>query len=372
MTLPLYLIRRFLRSLAVVGGAFAVLLWFIELIEAVRRHGAEGGMGRAAGLATLALPSQFYMILPLIVLLSSIAMLLGLARGSELVAIRAAGRSALRMLAAPGLAALVVGGLAVAVLNPITAATAKRHAELAAGEGVQSAFSLGEGVVWLRQSIPLAEGNGNGNGHAGQAVIRATRASPDATTLYNASFVLFDADGTPVERYEAGRAILTPGAWSLESVKIWPLSTPNPEAASRQEARIMLPSDLTAEGIRDGFGDPRLIPFWQLPGFIAGLEAAGFSARRHIMHFQGELASPLVMLAMLLIAACFTMHQLRGRKTGILVLSAFASGLALFFLRYFAQVLGERGDIAAPLAAWTPPVAAMLIAIGWLLRSEDG
>lgn len=367
MTLPLYLIRRFLRALMTVGGAFAVLLWFIELIEAVRRHGAEGGLGRAAGLATLALPAQFYMILPLIALLAAIAMLLGLARGSELVAIRAAGRSALRMLAAPGLAALVFGGLAVMVLNPITAATTKRHAELAAGDSVQSAFSLGEGVVWLRQSIPVA-----GGGHAGQAVIRATRASPDATTLYNASFVLFDTDGTPVQRYEAGRAVLAPGEWQLESVKIWPLAAANPEAAARQEPRISLPTELTAEGIRDGFGDPRLIPFWQLPGFIAGLEAAGFSARRHIMHFQTELASPLVMLAMLLIAACFTMHQLRGRKTGILVLSAFASGLALFFLRYFAQVLGERGDIGAPLAAWTPPLAAILIAIGWLLRSEDG
>ena len=367
MTLPLYLIRRFLRSLLIVGGAFALLLWFIELIEAVRRHGAEGGLGHAARLATLALPSQFYMILPLIVLLGCIAMLVGLARASELVAIRAAGRSALRMLAAPGLAALVFGGLAVMVLNPITAATIKRHAELAAGGHMQSAFSLGEGVVWLRQSIPL-----EGGGHGGQAVIRATRASPDATTLYNASFVIFDTEGTPQQRYEAGHATLTPGAWQLDSVKIWPLSDPNPEAAARHEDRITLPSDLTAEGIRDGFGDPRLIPIWQLPGFITGLEAAGFSARRHLMHLQTELSAPLMMLAMLLIAACFTMHQLRGSKIGVLVLAAFASGLALFFLRYFAQVLGERGDIAAPLAAWTPPVVAILIALGWLLRSEDG
>lgn len=367
MTLPLYLIRRFLRSLAVVGGAFAVLLWFIELIEAVRRHGAESGLGRAAGLATLALPAQFYMILPLIVLLAAIAMLLGLARGSELVAIRAAGRSALRMLAAPGLAALAFGGLAVMVLNPITAATTKRHAELAAGDSVQSAFSLGEGVVWLRQSIPAA-----GGGHGGQAVIRATRASPDATTLFDASFVLFDAEGIPVQRYEADRAVLAPGEWRLDEVKIWPLAEANPEAAARHEPRASLPTDLTAEGIRDGFGDPRLIPIWQLPGFIAGLEAAGFSARRHVMHLQAELALPLMMLAMLLVSACFTMHQLRGRKTGILVLSAFGAGLALFFLRYFAQVLGERGDIAAPLAAWTPPVVAILIALGWLLRSEDG
>ena len=366
MTLPLYLIRRFLRALAVVGTAFALILWFIELIEAVRRHGAEVGLSRAAGIATLALPAQFYMILPLIVLLGSITMLLGLARGSELVAIRASGRSALRMLAAPGLAALVFGGLAVAVLNPITAATAKRHAELVAGADPTQALSLGEGVVWLRQSLPAEDGP------AGQAVIRASRASGDATALFDASFLLFDAAGSPLYRYDAAQATLGTGEWRLDRVKIWPLTEPNPEAASQVRDSVTLPTDLTAEGIRDGFGDPRLIPIWQLPAFIAGLEAAGFSARRHIMHLHAELSSPLMMLAMLLIAACFTMHQLRGRKTGVLVLSAFAAGLALFFLRYFAQVLGERGDIAAPLAAWTPPLAAILIALGWLLQSEDG
>lgn len=369
MTLPLYLIRRFLRALAIVGTAFALILWFIELIEAVRRHGAEGGLSRAAGLATLALPAQFYMILPLIVLLASITMLLGLARGSELVAIRASGRSALRMLAAPGLAALVFGGLAVMVLNPITAATAKRHAELAAGADPAHAFSLGEGVVWLRQSLPATTADSPAGG---QAVIRASRASGDATTLFDASFLLFDREGSPIRRYDAAQATLGIGEWRLDQVKIWPLTEANPEAASRQEETVTLPTDLTAEGIRDGFGDPRLIPIWQLPGFIAGLEAAGFSARRHIMHLHAELSSPLMMLAMLLIAACFTMHQLRGRKTGVLVLSAFAAGLALFFLRYFAQVLGERGDLAAPLAAWTPPIAAILIALGWLLQSEDG
>lgn len=366
MTLPFYLIRRFLRSLATVAGAFALLLWFIELIESVRRQGSEGSIGQAAGLATLGFPSQFHMILPLIILLAAIAMLTGLARGSELVAIRAAGRSALRMLVAPVVAVLLVGGLSIAVLNPIVSATGKRHAE-AAGNGLASIFSLGDGVVWLRQSVPEST-----DGPAGQAVIRAGGTSADATTLFNSSFLLFDADGAPVRRHDAASARLGNGEWHLREVKTWPLTAPNPEAAANHEDRLQLPTNLTIEGIRDGFGDPAMIPIWQLPGFIAGLESAGFSALRHRMHLQMELAAPLLMTAMLLIAACFTMHQLRGSRTGLSVLSAFGAGLALFFLAYFAQVLGERGDISAPLAAWTPPVAAILIAVSWLLRSEDG
>ena len=48
------------------------------------------------------------------------------------------------------------------------------------------------------------------------------------------------------------------------------------------------------------------------------------------------------------------------------------AGFALFFLRNFAQVLGENGQIPVALAVWTPPVASMLLAVGVLLHLEDG
>lgn len=367
MILHFYMIRRFLRSLAVVAGAFALLLWFIELIEVVRRHGAQDGLGRAAVLAGMALPERFHMILPLIVLLASIMMFMGMARGSELVAIRAAGRSGLRMVSAPALAAALTGALAVAVLNPIAAGTSKKYTEASQQAGSGHTLSITAGVVWLRQNLA-----GTDSYEPGQIVIRAGGASPDATTLFDASFVLFDMEGGTTRRIDATRAILLPGQWQLENVKYWPLTSANPEAEAQLIDSLKLPTDLTAEGIRDGFGDPKTISIWQLPHFIAGMEAAGFSARRHVMYFQAQLALPLMMAAMLLIAACFTMHHLRGGKTGILVLVAFISGLCLFFFQYFAQVLGERGDIPASLAALAPPVVAFLIALSRLLRLEDG
>jgi lipopolysaccharide export system permease protein len=42
------------------------------------------------------------------------------------------------------------------------------------------------------------------------------------------------------------------------------------------------------------------------------------------------------------------------------------------FLRNFAQVLGETGQIPALLAAWGPPVAAVMLSLGLLLHLEDG
>ena len=66
------------------------------------------------------------------------------------------------------------------------------------------------------------------------------------------------------------------------------------------------------------------------------------------------------------------MGDRRGRGTGIMVLAAVLTGFGAYFLRNFAQVLGENGQISAALAAWAPPVAAIGLALGLLLHLEEG
>ena len=85
-----------------------------------------------------------------------------------------------------------------------------------------------------------------------------------------------------------------------------------------------------------------------------------------------ELALPLLLAAMVLIAAGFTMRHARMAKTGTLVLFAMLSGFGVFFLRNFGQILGETGQIPVLMAAWTPPLAAAMLALGFLLHLEDG
>nr|WP_154337257.1 LPS export ABC transporter permease LptG [Paracoccus sp. S-4012] len=352
--------------LLTVGIGFVAILFFVELVEQVRRFGGAGvGLGGAAALSALLVPGTFYTILPLIVLLAGMGMFLALSRSSELVAIRASGRSALRFLAAPSAVAVLVGLLAVAFLNPIVAATVQRYGDAADAldRGRAQTVSVAEDSLWLRQAL------GDGGG---QVVIRAERASRDATTLYDATFLVFDAQAGPLRRLIAREARLVPGAWQLADVKVWPLAQPNPEAVATTAPTLELPSDLTAERIRDAFGAPEAVPIWQLPQFIAGMERAGFSAQRHRVWLHTELARPALLAAMVLIAAAFTMHHVRGQRTGGLILAAFAAGLGLFFLRHFAQVLGDNGDIPPALAAWVPPAAGTLLALGRLLRLEDG
>ncbi|WP_347266131.1 LPS export ABC transporter permease LptG [Paracoccus sp. (in: a-proteobacteria)] len=373
MILSAYVARRFLRMFLLVAAIFAAILFLIDIVEQIRRFADEDiGLSGAALLSLLNITASFYSILPLITVLAGIALFLGLARSSELVAIRASGRSGLRVLAAPALSAALLGALAVAVLNPMVAATTKRYDDAVASlkSGAGQTVSVGANAVWMRQALPdPADAVDAGSG---QVVIRANRASPDATTLYGATFTVFAPGLGPTRRIDAAKAHLTEGAWVLSDTKEWPLTQPNPEVMAQSAPRLELPTDLTAARIRDSFGRPEAIPVWQLPEFIRGLERAGFSARRHQVWFQMELARPLLLAAMVAIAAAFTMRHMRGRRVGLLVLAAFGCGIGLFFLRNLAQVLGDSGGITPVLAGWAPPIVALLFALGALLRLEDG
>jgi lipopolysaccharide export system permease protein len=365
MTLSLYIARRFLWSVGQVFLVFFAILMLVDMIEQLRQFSDRGvGLAEAAGLSLMNVPKTLYRILPLIMVMGSVAMFLGLARSSELVVVRAAGRSGLRFLVAPVLVALALGALTVALLNPLVAATSKAYdaERVALSQGAESVLSVSESGLWLRQGSEGA-----------QTVIQAVQSNPDATELFGVTFLGFDAAGLPVTRIEAGAARLIDGAWELTDTKRWDLTAANPELAAISEAGpVALPSDLTPDRIRDSFGSPGSIAFWDLPGYIDDLERAGFSARAHQLWFQMELAQPLLMVAMVLVAAGFTMRHVRFGGTGRMVLYAMLAGFGFFFLRNFAQALGDTGQIPITLAAWSPPVAAVFMSLGLLLHLEDG
>lgn len=365
MILSMYLARRFLWLVFIVSLVFTGLLVPIDLMEQLRAIGDEGaGIADGLRLAALNLPAALYQILPLIVILSTLALFLSLARTSEMVVIRASGRSALRAALVPVGAAMLLGMAALLVVNPIVAATQGAYErEIARWKtGVSSILSVSEEGVWLRQ--------GDGSG---QTVIRAARSSLDGTILFEATFLAFDESGTPVERIEAARAELRPGEWLLEDAKLWPLGTSdNPERDARSVPVATLPSTLTQNQIRDSFGVPSSIPIFQLPGFIAQLDAAGFSGLTHRVWLQTELATPVMLAAMVMIGAAFSMRQARAGRSGLMVLMALLLGFGIFFLRNFAQVMGENGQLPVALAAWSPPLAAILLSVAVILHKEDG
>ena len=366
MTLERYLTRRLVGTLGLVLAVFFGMLFLFEAVELVRRLGGqETGIETVLWLSFLRVPLTLYQIMPLLMILASMALFLSLARSSELVVIRAAGRPALRLLVAPFLATLLLGAFLVAAINPLVAASARLFDQrIAALENPElvAQISISDSGIWLRQGDAT-----------GQTVIRAEAVEPDGLSFLRMTFLSFDsATGTPVARIEAARGRLQPGAWALSDAKSWTLDDPNPEATASRAAELMLPTDLTPARIQDSFAASGSLSVWALPDLIRALDRAGLATRDHRARLQAELALPLMLGAMMLIGAVFCLQHARAGHVGRRILITVLAGFALFFLRNFAQVLGVNGQIPIELAVWAPPVASVLLAVGVLLHLEDG
>ena len=364
MILHRYFALRFLRMFFSVFAIFFAFMAFLDLVDQIRGvRGLEVPFAQIVSLTLLSIPEGIYKILPLIMILATISLFLGLARSSELVVTRAAGRSALRALMAPVTMAFLIGVLAVAAFNPIVAGTSRVYETRAnAIKGDQAVLSISENGLWLRQGS-----------ETGQTVIHAATTNLDGSLLSDVTFITLELGGGPIRRIDGAQAELTEGAWRITEAKVWPLGdTQNPEAVAEVRDVIEIPSNLTTDEIRDSFGTPSSIGIWELPRFINRLTTAGFSARRHLVYFHTELALPAFLVAMVLIGAVFTMRHQRGGKTGVMVLWAILVSFSLYFIRNFSSILGENGQIPILLAAWAPPLAAIALALGLLLHLEDG
>jgi len=366
VTLSLYVLRKFLWNIFRVQFAFLFLIMIIDGVEQLRILSQfDAPVKDAIMLTLLRLNSYVMQIFPLVIMLAALSTFVGLSRSSELVISRAAGQSALRLLMVPVMATLVVGAAMTALYNPIVAATV-RQADVILDKynvGGRSLVSLSGGGIWLRQGDAES-----------QFVIQAARASFNGTVLYQVGWHEFTPDGHLTRRIEASRAQLIEGEWVIRNGKQWQFDTTGPETLVTESEfdELRLPTNLTSQEILKNFASPDGISIWDLPALITQLETSGFSTHRQRLFIQSEIARPIMLVAMVLIGAGFSMRHSRFGQTGVMVLVAVFSAFLLYSMQSIAESLGSAQKISIFLAAWGPPSAGILLTLGLLLHLEDG
>lgn len=366
MRLFRYILVRFLMNLLKVQLAFVLLVFVIDGVEQAQTLSPYNLSGlQVLQIIALRMPQFLMKIFPLVLMLASLATFVGLSRSSELVVMRAAGQSALKVLMVPIAATVVIGILATTVFNPLVATTIRRTDALLAAYNVggQSLVSLGAKGIWLRQG-----------GQDSQFVIEADRTSFNGSILYKVNLFEFSLSGALTRRIQADTARLGGGQWLLRNGTEWLLNTGKDDSIleARHFDELNLATTLTSQEILEKFASPQAVPIWDLPALIKRLKDAGFSSQRQELFLQSELARPLLLVAMVLIGAGFSMRHARFGQTGLMVLIAVFSAFLLYALKSIAEALGAAYEIPIELAAWGPPAAGIMLTLGLLLHLEDG
>lgn len=366
MRISRYILVRFLMNLLKVQVAFLLLIFVIDGVEQAQRLSPyDVQTSEVLYFVLLRSPQYIMKIFPLVMMLASLSTFVGLARSSELVVMRAAGQSGIRLLMVPVVATIIIGILITSVFNPIVAATIRRTDALLAEHNIggKSLVSLGNQEIWLRQGSEES-----------QFVIQADRASFNGSILYKINLFEFTPDGSLIRRISADTAKLGDGEWLMRSGTEWYFDYQILEASTEQSDfdELVLQTTLTSQEILEKFASPEAVSIYDLPALIVRLREAGFSDQRQRLFLQSELARPVLLVAMVLIGAGFSMRHARFGQTGLMVLIAVFSAFLLYALQSIAESLGAAFEIPIELAAWGPPSAGILLTMGLLLHLEDG
>lgn len=365
MILIKYVTYRFLQSLAITFIVIALISLLGEVIEQVRRFGdANITFQDSLLLALFKTPEGLYRIAPLWVSLSTLVMCVAMARRSELVAIRAAGNSGFKILIGPALAAFVIGILLSAVFNPLVILGQKKY------EAFLNAniFKQPDDAQIKREGFWLRDMNDET-----QTIIHFLAVNEPQHQIENATFFLFGENGKFLSRTQASKAVFESGTWRLRHAKVWDFIEPGTTSKPKPVFNKLIKStNIEWQQVVDAANNVQKRNFWQLPAYIKDLEKAGLSSDVARTRFQMDIAQPFLLAAMVIGAATLTMGHTRSQKRNIMIATAVFASFAIFFFRNMIEVLGKSGDIPANVAAWVPPIFAMLIALSLMLHMEDG
>ncbi len=359
-TLGRYLSSRFFQMIFAVFATIFSLVFVVDFVELLRRTGNIVGVtaSSVAVLSFLRTPAVSEQVLPFCVLFGSMAVFLNLTRRLELLVARASGISVWQFLGPPVFIAALIGVASVTLFNPLSAAMKQRADVIEAkifGKDASSTSSTPE--IWVRQL-----------GVDGETILRAARSFDHNNRLGDVTAYVYDRDGKFSERVKATEADLgDDGVWRLADAQV---AQPGEEAKS-------FPTYLIATNSRrgevvEGSLSAEAVPFWDLPALREETEIAGLDAGPYRLQYQSLLARPLLLVAMTLIAAAFSLRFFRFGGIGKFVGGGVASGFVFYVATKFIGDLGGSGVLSPPVAAWSPAVVASMLGALALLNQEDG
>jgi lipopolysaccharide export system permease protein len=359
-TLSRYIGRQFIVWFGLLLGILLSIILLLDTVELLRRAGSKPGatFGVVLQMALFKLPEIGQQIFPFVILFGAMFTFWRLTRSSELVVARAAGISAWQFLTPVLIAAACIGLVKVMLINPVgTVFIAKyeqmqdRYLRLRT-----SGMDVSRAGLWLRQ-----------HNDDRQFFIHADSIDPATFDLTGVIVFEFEGDQSYVSRVDAPHASLKDGQWELTDAVIH-RDRKDPERV----ATHLIPTELDMATIEESFAAPETISFWQLPRFIETLEATGFPATRHRLHYQSLLSQPVLFCAMVLFAAAFSLRLPRRGGTMKMVTGGVLTGFVLFVMNDVIRTFGMSETIPVIMAAWIPAGISLLLGATALLHLEDG
>ena len=346
-----YLMREISLGLLVAAAVLLPLFCFFDLIEQMEDIG-EGlfRMQDAFYIVLLLLPRRLLQLLPFIALIGNVIALARLALGSEIIAMRAAGLSPVRISLASvkvGLCLLLLLGTLEQYGAPYLQKKAISHRLEALNQSGELGADLG---IWARDKNRIMR--------LGEAI--------QATRVQDVEIFTLDEQGLLDEYiYAQDAEIISNDLWRLRAVAIKEFD--GEQTHTRALARMSWRPFLSADQVDTLTRPPESLSPEELYHYIEYLKTTGQQYDEVSLAFWRKFGGGLIMLAMLLLSVPFVFGSIRTGIGSRLALAGI-TGICVYLLDQIFSNAGLLLDLHHALVALTPGAVLMVIGVLWLQR----
>ncbi len=349
------LLDRYIGQAVQIGvlSVIAVMLTLFALINFINEFDKIGRADYTTWLAVeyvaLWLPKLAYQVFPLAALLGTMLGLGVLANHSELIVIRAAGVSKLRIAVSviKSMLALVV---LIFFVGEVIAPPAEQYAEQMRLKAMESRLSLNtEYGLWVRD---------------GDAFIHVRSVGYDGE-LIGIKLAIVNDNREVVRLIRAKSARFDGEVWQLKDVTESHIS--HDGIKQRHLAQKPWKSLLDPEMVETVSFNPDSLSIWNQLEYIDYLRNNGLNYRIYELAMWNRIISPLTIFAMVLLAVPFMFRLQRSTSLGRQVVLGFLIGIVFYIANRLMGQMGLVYDIPAALSA-SIPTLSILVAALWMFR----
>lgn len=341
---------------AIINGVSIVLIIFIVLYELFAFTGETGNIGQADYTVWSAIeyslylvPQHIYELFPLSMLLGTMLGLGWLANHNELVIIRMAGVSLLRIIISIMKTALVLMVLAMLIGEGI-APPLHQYASEKRVKALHGKISLNTDYgLWARDS---------------ETYIHVKRVENDGQ-LIGITLYQFNDRNFIERQITAKKATFTGEHWLLKSVKEMVHKGDDFRVTNHKEMPWKTLLDL--DTVKIVAIPPDLLSVWKLKSYIKYLKNNDLEYAKYELIYWTKLFGPFTILAMVLLAVPFVFGSVRQVSIGKQVLLGFLVGVSFYLVsRLIGQVSLVYG-VPAVLSAILPTLLVISVTL-WSYR----
>jgi lipopolysaccharide export system permease protein len=340
-----YIARRVMIATALVLGVLIALMVLFSFIAALPDFGKGSfGLPQLLRYVLFSQPSKLYEIFPVAMLIGALLGLSALAVNSELVAMRAAGVSVWRIVAAAMKVGLMFAVLALA-WGEFVVPVAEHRAQIERARAVAHMIHQQPSGLWLRDT---------------GVFINIGEVLPDLSLL-RVNLYAFDRD----TQLRAERASYTGNGWRLEEIRESHITQSGIQ--TRRVGDQFWSTGLTQDMVAAFAVRPEELSIQHLLYYIQHLRNNGQSTEQYRLALWQKVLMPLTVAVMVLLATPFAFGPIR---TGGMSQRIFAGVMLGLGFMVISRIFGHFGLIYGlpPVLGVMLPIALFLIGTLFLLR----